>query len=283
MSVAWSPREIRNKNKARLWTALWVVLLLILLVLPILTYQDPPPGQEGILVNLGLPDQGQGNENAGPSQPQEEQREEPEEPRETQAPSEPEPEAEVTEKEVVTTEDPTAVALEKAREEQARKEQQAREKAQQEAEARRKAEEAARKKAQAEAEELKDQLGGLFGTGEGKGETSTKGNQGDPGGDPNADKLKGISTGPGDLGGGLGGRGVLSAPDFNDQSQVQGSVTIKVCVDENGSVTSAKFTQSGSSISNGEVIQRAESNASKWKFTPGKKACGTITYKLKLK
>jgi len=281
MSVALSPREIRNKNKARLWTMLWAVLLLILLVLPMLTYQDPPPGQEGILVNLGLPDQGEGDENAGPSQPQP-AREEPQEPRESQEQVEPEPEDEMTEKEVVTTEDPDAVALEKAREEQARKEQEAREQARKEAEARRKAEEEAARK-QAEANELKDQLGGLFGTGEGKGETSTKGNQGDPEGDPNADRLKGISTGPGELGGGLGGRGVLSAPEFNDDTQVQGAVTIKVCVNENGEVTSAKFSTTGTTISDGSLIKKAEENARKWKFTPGKRACGTIKYDLKIK
>ncbi len=296
MSLALSPNEIRNKNKARLWTALWVVLLLILLIIPILTYQDPPPGQEGILVNLGLPDQGQGNENAAPSQseaepqdePVEEPQEEESEPQEPVEPvEEPEPVEEepvATEKEVVTSPDPDEVALEKAKErEKQRRAEEARKKAEAEAEARRKAQEEKARK-QAEADKLKDDLGGLFGSGEGKGETGKPGNQGDPEGDPDADKLKGLSTGPGKVGGGLGGRGVVNAPKLSDKSQKQGTVTVGVCVDKAGNVTSAKFKQSGTTISDLSLIKLAESNARKWKFASGStdRQCGTITYTFKL-
>ena len=61
---------------------------------------------------------------------------------------------------------------------------------------------------------MKGEIGGLFGQdGDGKGETGKPGNQGDPSGDPKCMKiLEGISTGSGDIGGNLGGRGVLYKP-----------------------------------------------------------------------
>lgn len=264
-------------------------LILILALLPFFTYPDPPPGQEGILVNLGLPDQGQGEENAGPAEPvtpretkpQEEPQPEPEQPVTKPQKTEPAPQ-----KEVIKTEDPDAVALrEQKKREQAEKEHQAQEEARQraEAEAKRKAaEEEARK--QAEADKFKNQIGGLFGDGKGKGNTGKQGNQGDPNGDPNSKNLEGITTGVGNVGGGLGGRGVSSAPRIEDNSQQTGTVVIRVCVDKDGSVVEAEFTQKGSTISSGRLKDVAVANAKRWKFSKGDvdKQCGTITYQFKV-
>ncbi|MDX1667187.1 MAG: energy transducer TonB [Saprospiraceae bacterium] len=314
MDTTLSHKEKRNKRRSMLTSIAAHLLLIILALLPLLTFPDPPPGQEGILVNLGVPDEGSGFENAGPSQPQEQIEEEEEEPvappqpeEETSpepAPPEPEPDIEpepepAPEKEVVTTEDPEAVALRKKREEEARKkaQEEARKKAEEEArkkaeeEARRKAEEEARKRAEeearkkAEAEKLKDELGGLFGEGKGKGETGDPGNQGDPGGDPDASKLEGISTGSGTVGGGLGDRGVLKSPKIEDDSQQQGTVVVRVCVDKAGNVLSADFTQRGSTTSNARLVQLAVNNAKKWEFSEGAvdKQCGTITYRFRVR
>ncbi|MBK6950297.1 MAG: hypothetical protein IPH16_21445 [Haliscomenobacter sp.] len=120
------------------------------------------------------------------------------------------------------TEDPEAVALrkqqEKERQERDEKARQEEARRQAEADAKRKqAEEEAQKKA--EADKLKEGIGGLFGTGKGKGNTGKPGNQGDPNGDPNAKNLEGISTGAGTVGGGLGGRGILAQPKITDNSQ----------------------------------------------------------------
>ncbi|MBK7872285.1 MAG: hypothetical protein IPJ74_17225 [Saprospiraceae bacterium] len=213
-----SQQEQKNKRYGVIISSILHTLIIILFLLPFLTYPDPPPGQEGILVNLGLPDLGQGTENAGPSQPVAEEESEPEEQsepepvkeREVEKPKKTEP---TPQKEVVTTEDPDAVALrEQKKREQAERDRQEREEA-----ARKKAADDARKKAEAEqaakeaeAKRLKDQLaGGFSGSGSGKGNTGKPGNQGDPNGDPNAKNLEGISTGKGDVGGGLDARGIL--------------------------------------------------------------------------
>jgi len=339
--TAVNQHEEKNKKTGAVFSFAVHVGLFILALLPFLTFPDPPPGQEGILVNLGIPDVGQGSENAPiassepeVSEPVEETVEaEPEEVAEPEV-VEPEPEPEPVEevappvktepvkKEVVKTEDPKALALKKKKEKE-RKEQEERRKAdaekkrkadakkradakkkadaeakkraaaakkKAEADAKKKAEDAAKAKAAADAKkynDAKNKYGSLFGggDGEGKGKTGKPGNQGDPGGDPNSNNLEGISTGTGKVGGGLGSRGVLASPRVTDNSQKKGRVVVKVCVDGNGKVISAKFTQSGSTTTDSTLRAKAEKNARSWKFSKGSmdKQCGTITYDFKVK
>ncbi len=286
-----NPQEERNRKRG-LWLSILVHITLVLMgLLPILTYPDPPPGQEGILVNLGLPDQGQGIENAAPSQPpQPEERDEPE-PQPERELSEPERQTEpapVEEREVVKTEDPDQVAIEeeeRRKQEEAerqRRQEEARRKAQEEAERQRREEE---RRKQEEADQLKDELGGLFGQGEGKGDTGEEGNQGDPQGDPDAEKLEGLSSGVGNVGGGLSGRGVTRNPKPNDTSQKEGAVVVRVCVNAAGDVISAEYTLKGSSTQDATLKRIAVENARKWKFSPGEveRQCGTITYRFKVR
>lgn len=281
-----SQQEQKNKRYGMLTSTVIHTVILILFILPFLTYPDPPPGQEGILVNLGIPDIGQGDENSGPSQPIAEAEVEPEQE------SEPTPTREVQEKpvetkpqpreDIVRTEDPDAIALKKQQQEEARKKAEADAQKRAQAEAKRRAE-AEQAKREADAQALKDQLaGGLSGSGGGKGNTGTAGSQGDPNGDPNASKLEGISTGSGRVGGGLGNRGVSrQGPGVQDNSQSVGNAVIRVCVDRAGNVTEAEFTQKGSSIADGSLKNKAISDAKKWKFAPGDVdvQCGTITYR----
>ncbi len=305
MDVLIASHERQDKRRGTIASIIFGILVIILMLLPLLNYPDPPPEQAGVLVNLGLPDMGQGNENAGPATPAvsepEPEEEEPE--REVEKPQpKPQPQKEAVSEpkppvreEVVTTEDPDALRIReeqrKADEARRRQEQEAA-RQQAEAEAKRKAaeeaerqrqEEEARK--QAEADKLKDQLGGLFGKDKGKGETGNPGNQGDPDGDPDASKLEGISTGSGTVGGGLQGRGVLAAPKITDKSQDQGVVVVRVCVDRGGNVVSAEFTQKGTTATSARLQQLAVSNARKWKFSAGEvdKQCGTITYNFKVR
>ncbi len=296
MDISTSPQERKNKQKAVISSTIIHTVILVLLLLPLMKFPIPPPGQEGILVNLGLLDQGQGEENTkGPNVPEAtaEEAAEPEEepvpkkeekPEEKEIPKKTEPV--VKEKEVLKTEDPDAIALKKQKEEEARKKSEADAKKRAEEEAKRKAaDEEARKKA--EADKLKEQLSGGFGgggKGSGKGNTGTPGNQGDPGGDPNSKNLEGISTGTGTIGGGLGDRGVSRAPKIEDNSQQQGTVVVKVCVDKNGDVISADFTQAGTTISDDSLRKKAVANAKQWKFSKGEvdKQCGTITYRFKV-
>jgi TonB family protein len=281
-----SRTEENNRRKGLIFSVIVHTLLIILTAIYGFSYQNPPPEQEGILVNLGIPNVGQGNDNAPPSpaitetdQPQPT----PVEPTPPPKPSTEKPKPQ-PKKEIRETEDPEAAAIrkQKAAEERQR---QIDEKNRREAEARAEAE---RKRIEAEQQALRDQIkgGGLGGSGSGKGNTGKPGNQGDPTGNPNSDNLTKISTGSGVVGGGLGNRGVSKrGPSINDSSQEQGTVVLDVCVDSDGNVISAEYTQRGSTTNNENLKRLAIQNAKQWKFKAGAvdKQCGTISYSFKLK
>ena len=60
METAITQQEEKNKKRGMTVSIAVHIALIILALIPILTFPDPPPGQEGILVNLGLPDVGGG-------------------------------------------------------------------------------------------------------------------------------------------------------------------------------------------------------------------------------
>ena len=296
----------KKKDRRRGWvTSLTIhAIILLLAILPFMSYQVPPPGQQGVLVSFGAPDMGSGDdrpdtqqeEEVEPEPPSEEElveEEVPEEPEvseiEPEVEAEPQPE---TPEEVVTKDDPDVVAIQKKKaEEEAQKKaeeaerkkkvEEARKKAEAEAEAKRKAEAEAKKKA--EYEKAKKQFGDSFG--DGKGKTDKPGNQGDPNGDPDATKLDGISTGSGMVGGGLGDRGVVFEPKIKDNSQKTGTVVVRVCVNRNGEVVSADYTQKGSTTTDSELRQIAIKSAKRFRFSKSSidKQCGTITIDFKLR
>ncbi|KAA3622082.1 MAG: TonB family protein [Bacteroidetes bacterium] len=289
MDTITTPIEEKNKKRGIRAAVLFNVALILLALIPIIRFQDPPPGQEGILVNLGIPDVGQGDENAAAAEIQEEEatvEEEQQEEEVEEVESEPESDPEPVEKEIVTTEDPEAIAIKKQKEKEAREkreaEAEAKRKAEAEAEAKRKAD-AERKAKEDAANKLKEGLG-LEGLGKGKGNTGKDGNQGDPGGDPNSDILTGVSTGSGTVGGGLGSRGRVKSPRVQENSQAAGTVVLNVCVDSDGNVISATYTQRGSTTGNSQLKAAAVRNAKQWKFSKGgpDKQCGTITYNFKV-
>ena len=139
-------------------------------------------------------------------------------------------------------------------------------------------------KKKAEYEQAKKQYGTLL-SGNGKGETGTPGNQGNPDGDPNATNLKGVSTGSGMVGGGLGNRGVKYEPTISDNSQKVGKIVMNVCVDKSGKVISAEYTQRGSTTTDSDLRDLAERSARKFVFTEStiEKQCGTITVDFKVR
>lgn len=62
MELIISDKEKKDKEIAK-WTSVFIhVAMLIILFIPLLKFPIPPPGQEGILVSLGMPDQGQGDD-----------------------------------------------------------------------------------------------------------------------------------------------------------------------------------------------------------------------------
>lgn len=270
MQVTDGVQERKHKQLGIIATTIVHTLLLAILLIPLLGNPTPAPGVSGILVNLGLPDQGQGEENTpGTLVARASERKENSTPATTQSPIPPSPPDRI-----ITSDDPEAIALKKKREQQALDLQE-----QQAAEARKKA----------EAEQLKKQissglLGGGGGKGSGKGTTGKPGNQGDPNGDPHSDRLFGISTGTGVVGDGLGNRSVMRSPKIEDNSQQSGTVVVRICVDSDGNVTETSFTQRGSSISDGRLKTLALQNAKQWRFNKGdvNKQCGTITYRFRV-
>ena len=61
--------EQRNKNKAKVWTVVVHILLMLWFAFYGLTYQDPPP-EEGIAINFGYEETGAGeNTQAAPTIP----------------------------------------------------------------------------------------------------------------------------------------------------------------------------------------------------------------------
>lgn len=270
------------------------VALLLLVFLYSWSIPEPPPGQQGVLVSFGIPDMGQGDDLPDTQQ------ETPTPPQPTSAPAKkeevkkekPKPTKTQAAPKVQTQNDPEQIRIKQQREAENKKRAEALRK-QREEEAQRRAEEEAARKAEAEAkakaeaeqrayEEKKKQFGGLFGGG--KGETDTPGNQGEPDGDPNASALSGISTGAGTIGGGLENRGG-AGPPIEDRSQAQGKVVIRICVDSNGKVISADFTQRGSTTSNRTLINLAKKNAREYTFSSSStdKQCGTIAYNFKVR
>jgi len=299
-------REQENKRKGQIGGGAMLLLLLILFVLPLFWYQNPPPGQEGIQVNLGIPDIGMGEDLNAPmataietEETEEEAQEPEEEPEENDTPPPPtetDPVPDPPQRDVVTTEDPNAIALRKKKEREA-----AQQKAQEDADRRkREAEaEAERKKKAAEAEaerkrraaeaaakDTRDQIGGLFNSGGGGGTTNTSGDGGATNGDPNSSNIGKKSFGSGTVGGGLGSRGVSRSPRLVENSQKSGVVVISLCVGSDGNIigSSVKFTQRGSTTTDSQLVNAAIRNAKSWGFNRGSvdRQCGTITYNFKV-
>ena len=300
----------KDKQRSRIVSGVIHLGIVILLIMPFLTFPTPPPGQEGVMVSFGEPDIGQGDDRPvtqqddpdlmDPTPPTTTETEVVEEVvEETQPDPEPEPVKTPTKpkkvtkphKKVLTSAEKAAIV---------RKKQQKAEKIRQKAEADAKAAEEARKRKQAEAKKkaaaaakakkeaelkaAKDKFGGAFNKnkGSGQGNTGKPGSQGLPNGDPNATK---VGFGGGKVGGGLGDRGVLGAPKVKNTTNKSGRVTIKVCVNSSGRVISAEFTQKGSNTTNAGLIAIAKKNAKGFKFTKGgpSKQCGTISYNFKFK
>lgn len=280
--------DSKNRQRSLIASIIIHFILLLLLLIPVFRFPIPPPGQQGILISLGEPDEGQGDAVAEASAAQKEQvSEEQPEPGEQAKPA-PEMQEEVIKKAAVQervtdvrTKDVVVSEEEKQRRRMAELESQRQ--AQLEEARRKAAEEEARR--QAEYEKQKNTYGNLLGSGDGKGQTGTQGNQGDPHGDPNAEALQGISSGSGMVGGGLGDRGVLFEPTISDRSQKTGRVVVRVCVDRTGKVISADYTQRGSTTTDAELRELAERSSRQFRFTPSdiEKQCGTITIDFKVR
>lgn len=309
-------KEIWDKYRGWITTAIFHLLILVFILIKQCERPVPPPGQEGILVNLGIPDEGMGSENitadiesidANPEESTEQQEnQEDASKEEEEKPSESTPNEEKDNEDTSPSNSETSVETEtdnsdnesvkKAQQEKAKLAEQAKKKKQEEEriaqekknalEAAKAKAEADKKAAQAAADQKKQGLSGLFNNSSGKGETNTPGNQGDPSGDPNSNNLKG--RGQGEVGGGLSDRGVTYRDVPQTNIQETGKVVVNVCVDKDGNVISATYCPScGSTITNKSLVDLSVSSARKYKFKLNSdaplKQCGTISYTFKNK
>lgn len=144
-----------------------------------------------------------------------------------------------------------------------------------------KAEKEAKEKERAAAEQKKKYADLL---GKAKGSNNTSGNQGTSSGDPDGKALDGITKGTGKVGGGLSGRGIEYTPSFTDNSQKTGRVSLSICVNNEGKVTKADFTQKGSTTSDTYLIDLAKKTALKYRFSKSEidSQCGTVTIDFKV-
>jgi len=272
MSLDSTAGEKNHPSLGKGWLVSFIAHLVIIAILfiPMWMSQVPPPEEEGVMVSLGLPDEGQGDEAPSSNEDQPEPEPQPAPQEHVKEVTANNPVKQVSSK-VITTNEQDAVRI---------KEAEARQQAQAESQ-RRAAEEAKKQEAY---NNTKKSYGDLLG-GSGKGNTGKPGSQGDPSGDPNAKALEGISKGSGRVGGGLGNRGVLHEPKISDASQKTGKVVISVCVDKNGKVIKADYTQKGSTTTDSELKDIAKRAALQFKFTDSdiEEQCGTITVDFKIK
>ncbi len=76
-------------------------------------------------------------------------------------------------------------------------------------------------------------------------------------------------------------RKVTVNPRLTTKTTRKGKVVIKICVNAEGKVTNARYTQKGSTLIDAKLIKQAEANAESIQFVPDeqKETCGTVEYR----
>lgn len=114
-----------------------------------------------------------------------------------------------------------------------------------------------------------------------------RGDQGAPGGNPDADNYKGGGNGNGSgvsLLRGLNGRKITRIPSFEDDFNENAKVAVDIRVDANGNVVSAEYQPRGSTTSDPNLKAIAIRKAKQVKFNPGSdESVGTLQFNFKLK
>lgn len=293
-----SEKEEKERRIGILMSILVHLLLLLVCLLPFFQYQYPPEEKGGILVAFGNTTE-ETAQDANPEEeevqladrteaapPEQSQPEETQPEETTDSPSEPTPPTSATEvtTDITQEESPVQVDEEKAREkrEAELKAERERAEARKRAEVERaRAEEAERQKKAYEAS--KAGFNDLFS--KGSSSDAEAGEQGNPDGDPSSENVDRLLSGDGTIGGSLGSREVTYIPNVTDDSQQEGKVVIRVCVNADGSVSEASFTQAGSTTNNPTLINKAISGARQYKFNAADidVQYGTITFDFKLR
>jgi len=272
-----------KRNSFYTSVAIHMLLILLLMMIPLKKAIEHKEELQGVVVAFGNPDGGDASltaeammaeaidESVETTETQEAE-ETPQPQKETPAAATPVQKIEAT---LVEETSPIVTTSEKVVEQKS----EVVEKVDKEAEAAAAAAAAAEAKEKADAKkqaESKSKFSSLFGQGS-SGEVNEQ--KGDEFGQPDASVLEGLSKGTGEAGDGLDSRGLVYEPNISDNSQRSGDVVVKVCVNAAGNVTSAKYTQRGSSTTDSYLIGLAEKSAKKYRFTESsaEEQCGTIT------
>ena len=247
----------RNRIIAAGGTVLSIALLFVALLFLGMSYQNPPPEERGVEVNLGDSDFGFGDN------PQPEPAEDP-----APHPTTP-PRPQTVAENISTQKTQESVSLTKKEKQKETKET----KVEPTPEPTNKEPEI-NKKALFPGSKKTNQQGGS------QGATYGPGNQGKAGGDPNSNRYDGI-PGKGGTGWSLKGRTAKALPEPSYNSNQQGNVVVKIWVNRDGIVTRAEAT-ANSTITDATLKRQAEQAALKSKFSPDPNATelqtGTITY-----
>ena len=244
------PSQRQNRRKGIMGSILFHVLLVVAFIFMGLTYQDPPPAEEGISINFGLNNEGKGEINPKDNESLNELTEETEKNEEN-----------ITQNTIETTN------INKPRKKENPTEKVTQKEAEKEQEINQKAIYPGKKKNNSE------------------GKNKSDGNQGITDGDPNSDKYEGGGEGEDGAAYQLGGRKAIEKPKPQG-NQIEGKVVVIITVNRLGNVIYAKAGAKGSTTLNKELLERARKAALKTKFNANKDAIknqqGKIIYDFRL-
>ena len=251
-------KPTKNRRKAIIGTVLFHIGLLLCFIFMGLTYQIPPPPEEGITINFGYQDFGSGSEQA--EQIVEEQ--------------------EITPQEIVnnnpvvediSTQDIEETPTTKLNEQLEKPEEV------------KKIEE---KKPEPVVNTKALYPGKKQNNSNSQGISEGQGDQGSQDGDPNSNAYTGGGIGTNGIAYQLGGRTIVEIKKPNYDSQQQGKVVVTIRVDRNGKVISATPGAKGSTTTNAYLYSKAKEAALKTTFEANTTApeiqVGTIIYNFKL-
>lgn len=251
-------KPTKNRRKAIIGTVLFHIGLLLCFIFMGLTYQIPPPPEEGITINFGYQDFGSGSEQA--EQIVEKQ--------------------EITPQEIVNNnpvvEDISTQDIEET----------PTTKLKEQLEKPKEVKKIEEKKPEPVVNTKALYPGKKQNNSNSQGISEGQGDQGSQDGDPNSNAYTGGGIGTNGIAYQLGGRTIAEIKKPNYDSQQQGKVVVTIRVDRNGKVISATPGAKGSTTTNAYLYSKAKEAALKTTFEANTTApeiqLGTIIYNFKL-
>lgn len=285
------PNSLSPSKKARIISLLVLLLWAVVLVYPFFSYRFPPPELQGVLISFG--ETMEESDEASSSETEQLDQQENEEKSNTQkvvksSEKKANLESNSAKKTVLksvskpSTEEDSPIPISKKTQSntQKKKGKSTDQKNQKHIESNtKKKEENSSSKQDSEA--TKNAFSSFFN----KKENTNKQKTGSDKGVPASEHTRDMVSGESHIGEGLVKRGIIFQPEIVDNSQKTGKVVIKVCVDSNGKVISAKHTLSGSTTTDRNLVKIAEKAAKQYVFSASgiEKQCGKISIDFKLK